>query len=284
MICIEVSKICLFLRKSILGIMNNLKKVGIVVPIYRDFLDEFEKKSLQSIIRHFNDLEIIFAAPEGLTTSNYTSFLDKMNHYRIEYFNSNCFESIDAYNQLLLDEKFYQAFKDFEFILICQLDVYVFKNELNYWCNEGYDYVGAPWIGSERNFINLTFEKVNEIIQKIKGKKPKNTERLFKVGNGGFSLRKTKKFIQIAKEESHQIKLFLETKPDSDYHIEDVFWSLYVPQKYTDYKIPDWQQALKFCMDRKPKKSLQLNNNKLPMACHRFNQPKPYRFWKKYIE
>ncbi len=270
--------------KSTLNIMNNLKKVGIIVPIYRDFLDEFEKKSLESIIQHFNGFEIIFVAPKGLTTSNYSSFFSKINDIRVEYFSSNCFDSIDDYNQLLLEKYFYKTFEEFEYILICQLDVYVFKNKLNEWSDKGYDYVGAPWIGSERNFINLTFEKINGFIRKIKGKKPKNTERLFKVGNGGFSLRKVDRFIQISEEQSNQINLFLKEKPNSDYHVEDVFWSLYVPKIYKDYKIPEWQEALDFCMDRKPEEALKLNNNVLPMACHRFNQPKPYKFWRNYIK
>ncbi|WP_291073437.1 DUF5672 family protein [Empedobacter sp. UBA5987] len=110
--------------------MNNLKKVGIIVPIYRDFLDEFEKKSLESIIQHFNGFEIIFVAPQGLTTSNYSSFFSKINDFRIEYFSSNCFDSIDGYNQLLLEKYFYKTFEEFKYILICQLDVYVFKNEV----------------------------------------------------------------------------------------------------------------------------------------------------------
>lgn len=264
--------------------MNNLKKVAVVIPIYRDFLDELEKKSLESIVCHFKEFEIIFATPQGLTISSYLPILSEANQYQIKYFGSDCFKSINAYNQLLLDEKFYQTFSTFEYVLICQLDVYVFKNNLIDWCNRGYDYVGAPWIGSERNVLNLTLEKVNAIIRQLKGKKLKNTERLFKVGNGGFSLRKVEKFIQISQEKNDQINLFLKEKPESDYHIEDVFWSLYVPKHYKDYKIPGWKEALEFCMDRKPNKALKLNNNVLPMACHRFNQPKPYKFWKKYIE
>ena len=264
--------------------MNNLNKVAIVVPIYRDFLDELEKKSLESIVRHFNNYEIVFVAPQGLSTSSYSSFFEKINHYQIINFSSDCFKSIDAYNQLLLDDKFYEEFNRFEFILICQLDVFVFKNDLETWLESDFDYVGAPWIGSERNLINLTLDKINSIIRKLKAKKPKNTERLFKVGNGGFSLRRVEKFVKIAKQESSQINLFLKEKPTSEYHIEDVFWSLYVPKKHHDYKIPNWKEALHFCMDRKPEKAMKLNGNKLPMACHRFNQPKPYKFWKNYIE
>ena len=264
--------------------MNNSTDIAIVIPIYRDFLDKYEQESINSIIRNFNDFEIVFAAPENLTFESYQTYFSQLNNYRVVNFNQDCFKSIDAYNQLLLDSNFYSIFSNYKYILICQLDVYVFRNDLLDWMNKGYDYVGAPWTGSKRNFINLTFEKINGFIRKIKGKNPKNMERLFKVGNGGFSLRKVEKFIQISEEESNQINLFLKEKPNSDYHVEDVFWSLYVPKIYKDYKIPEWQEALDFCMDRKPEEALKLNNNVLPMACHRFNQPKPYKFWRKYIK
>lgn len=263
--------------------MINLKKVVIVIPIYRDFLDEFEKVSLESIICHFNDFEIVFVAPDQMSTKSYQNYFSQLANYRIKYFSSDCFSSIEAYNKLLLNSQFYNSFEEYEFMLICQLDVFVFRNDLLAWCEKGYDYVGSPWIGSSRNFINLTFEKINKISRKLKGKKPKNTAIIFKVGNGGFSLRNIKKSILITREKKEEIELFLKTKPESEYHIEDVFWSLYVPEHYTDFKIPYWKEALNFCVDRKPKKALNLNNNQLPMACHRFNQPEPARFWKKYI-
>lgn len=264
--------------------MVNLKKVVIVIPIYRDFLDEFEKKSLESIVTHFNEFEIVFVAPDKMSMTSYSSYFSELNNYKIRFFSSDCFASIDSYNKLLLDEEFYKKFNEYEYLLICQLDVYIFRNNLLSWCNKGYDYVGAPWVGSSRNFINITFEKINNLFRKLKGKKKKNTERIFKVGNGGFSLRNVEKSILVTTEQKKEIELFLNTKPETEYHIEDVFWSLYVPEKYIDFKIPNWKEALDFCIDRKPKKALFFNNNQLPMACHRFNQPKPARFWKKYIK
>ena len=263
--------------------MNNSVNLAVVIPIYRSFLDHFEELSSNSIIRNFNDFEIIFVAPKDLNLENYQTYFSQFKKFQIIYFDENCFKSIDAYNKLLLDYKFYEAFSTYQYILICQLDVYVFKNDLLDWVNKDLDYVGAPWTGSKRNFINLTFERINKITRKLKGKRPQNTERLFRVGNGGFSLRKVDKFIQISKEKETQIKEYLMNKPDSDFHIEDVFWSLCVPKYYPDFKIPDWKEALGFCMDRKPKLSLKFNDNQLPMACHRFNQPKLYKFWKKYF-
>ena len=263
--------------------MNNSTDIAIVIPIYRDFLDKYEQESINSIIRNFNDFEIVFAAPENLTFASYQTYFSQLNNYRVVNFNQDCFKSIDAYNQLLLDSNFYSIFSNYKYILICQLDVYVFRNDLLDWMNKGYDYIGAPWTGSKRNFINLTFERINKVTRKLKGKTPQNIERLFKVGNGGFSLRKVEKFIKIAKDMEVPIKNYLAVKPASEYHIEDVFWSLCVPKNYSDYKIPDWKEALNFCIDRKPELSLKFNNNQLPMACHRFNQPKAYKFWSKYF-
>lgn len=264
--------------------MNNLTEIVIVIPIYRDFLDDFEKKSLESIIKNYNDFEVIFVAPQEMSVSNYSTFFNQLNTYKIQYFDANCFASIDAYNKLLLDYKFYKSFENYNYILICQLDAYVFKNDLINWCNKGFDYVGSPWVGSERNFINQSFEKINNFFRTIKGKQTKNTARLFKVGNGGFSLRNVQKFIHISKEQSENIHSFLATKPETEYHIEDVFWSLYVPTIYKDFKIPDWKTALDFCIDRKPELSLKYNDNRQPMACHGFNKRKVEQFWKKYIK
>ena len=61
------------------------------------------KKNLNSIIRNFNDFEIVFAAPENLTFESYQTYFSQLNNYRVVNFNQDCFKSIDAYNQLLLD-------------------------------------------------------------------------------------------------------------------------------------------------------------------------------------
>ena len=83
--------------------MNNSTDIAIVIPIYRDFLDKYEQESINSIIRNFNDFEIVFAAPENLTFESYQTYFSQLNNYRVVNFNQDCFKSIDAYNQLLLD-------------------------------------------------------------------------------------------------------------------------------------------------------------------------------------
>ena len=53
--------------------MNNSTDIAIVIPIYRDFLDKYEQESINSIIRNFNDFEIVF-------DSNTASMLSSASH------------------------------------------------------------------------------------------------------------------------------------------------------------------------------------------------------------
>ena len=66
----------------------------------------------------------------------------------METFDPAYFTSIQGYNRLLLSTEFYQRFLGSAYLLICQLDVFVFRDELAGWVARGYDYVGAPWVSS----------------------------------------------------------------------------------------------------------------------------------------
>ena len=96
-------------------------------------------------------------------------------------FDASLFANIDGYNRLTKDVNFYKAFSDFEFFLIYQPDAWVFSDQLEYWCSQNYDYIGAPWIpgGGE---IDLS---------------PYDGYKFVKSGNGGFSLRKTEYFVRL---------------------------------------------------------------------------------------
>lgn len=253
--------------------------VNIIIPIYKSDFENFEILSLESSFKHFSQYTITFVCPENLSLTFLNQY-EFIKNYQVEFFKPDYFKNIDGYNKLLLSTEFYNRFKKDKFILICQTDVYVFENKLENWIEKNYDYVGAPWIASNRNFINTSLDSLNNLFRKVFNKKEKNIERIFKVGNGGFSLRKTEKFIEICDLEAENIKQFFLDKPTSEYHIEDVFWSLYVGKKYKNiFQIPTWQEALDFCIDRKPKLAIELNQNKLPMACHGFNKPKVQKFW-----
>ena len=52
--------------------------------------------------------------------------------------------AVQRYNAMMLSTDFYRLFDDYEYILICHLNSWVFQDELESWINLGYDYVGPP--------------------------------------------------------------------------------------------------------------------------------------------
>src|SRR5690606_21588852 len=232
--------------------------VTIIIPIYKINLSETEQMSLNQCVKILGDFEIVFVQPEKLDSSS-INFGGKI---RTELFPNHYFETVYGYNSLMLSEDFYQRFLDFKYMLIYQLDAFVFKNELKSWCDKGYDYIGAPWIASP----NTTLKKILGLFDSKR--KKERGKIFFKVGNGGFSLRNIAKSYKIA----HDMKIDIETNLKRDkndfYIMEDIFWSITVPKQYSDFNIPEYKEALNFAMDRKPDLAIKINNNKLPFGCH----------------
>lgn len=256
-----------------------IKKVSIIIPIYKSFFGELEENSFLQCVHVLGNYDITVVQPDGLDNTFITS---KYPSIAIESFPKHYFQSISGYNELLLWPDFYERFLDSEFILIYQLDAFVFKDELIQWCLKDYDYIGAPWIATQEKF---PLKQINALIKLFKSDKTKKRDAIFyKVGNGGFSLRKTASHAHIAKKHSRVIQNLLAHKDKELCATEDVFWSLRAPQLQQDFKIPHYQEALGFAMDRKPKLALKLNNNQMPFGCHGINKNKVIHFWKPILE
>lgn len=246
-------------------------KVVVIIPIYKTNLSGTEEISLLQCIKLLGSYDIVMACPKGFDKSHFSHL-----NIGFEEFDPKYFKDIAGYNELLLKSEFYQRFLKYQYMLIYQLDAFVFRDELDYWCDMGYDYIGSPWLA--------TRTLSSKILQIFSSKKLKQRKSIwYKVGNGGLSLRKIKKFHEISSELAEVINNKLSGKKDI-YAIEDVFWSLKVPEYFPDFSIPDYTLAAKFALDRKPKIGLKLNNSKLPFACHGFNKPKVEKFWKPIIE
>lgn len=152
---------------------HNMKfKSCIAIPIYKEFLSEIELKSLSQCIKILNKYPIRFLCPESLDITKYIKLLERTNvDYGFERFPNVFFKSTYHYNRLMLNPDLYKRFIDYEFMLVYQLDAWVFRDELSYWCDQGFDYIGAPWYEG--------YEKATHTSKIISPS-----------GNGGFSLRK----------------------------------------------------------------------------------------------
>lgn len=240
---------------------------AIIIPIYKSDLDSQELISLKRCFSILGKHTIIFVAPEGLDVSYYEKEIEqKIN---VERFDKSYFADIAGYNTLMLSKIFYERFLNFEYILIYQLDCYVFRDELDYWCQQGYDYIGAPWIFFDY-YKKSKIQKFCIILKRIiknkifRSKTITNNDLINKVGNGGFSLRKTSTFLKtIIETKNSEIQKF--TKNNAyDLYNEDTFWSFHA-NKITK---PKYKKAAKFSLETRPDIGIKLNLGKTPFGCH----------------
>lgn len=234
------------------------RKTAIVIPVYKQKMSSSEQISFKRALEIFIDNDIILVVPEGLDLTNYTS---QSSALKVIKFSDFYFENIAGYNKLMLSSAFYKHFLAYQYILIYQLDAYVFKNSLDFWENKNYDYVGSPWLIppplSKKPLVNIQHWFVN------------------KVGNGGLSLRKVK---------THYWSLIF-FKPLLFFFPknEDMFFGLLMDYINPFFKKPKALEALKFAFELQPRESYQLNNQQLPFGVHAWEKYDP-EFWREWIK
>ena len=170
--------------------VNNIMygRVQVVIPVYQNQLSESEFHSLRQVCKVLKRYPLVIVKPESLDVSNWKEIYPLLE---IESFPDEYFKGISGYNRLMLSELFYSRFVErTEYLLIYQLDAYVFRDELEDWCNKGYDYVGAPWMRRPvYNRLPVSAWMRLSMWYSRARKEPSRQDLYNKVGNGGFSLR-----------------------------------------------------------------------------------------------
>ena len=217
------------------------------------------------------------------------------------FFDRRFFGSAAAHNPLLFWDRFYQAFADYEFILIYQLDCLVFSDQLMQWCDAGYDYIGAPWLpGPETPWVAEP-----------------------SVGNGGFALLNVRAALAALRERHRQapktywsdllvrnerrlrpLRSLLEKVhelrpglPPVEWTLRqwriasdpglygcnnDYFWSFAASGYLPSFRVAPVKDGLRFAFETSPRICFELNDGKLPFGCHAW--PKYDRaFWHQYL-
>lgn len=253
--------------------------IAIAVPYYKNELTDDEQASLQACLRILGRYDTFLVAPRGLDTSVVTQAHPTLE---VERFDDSYFQSLRGYNKLMLDERFYERFARYDYILIYQLDAYVFKDELQQWADKGYDYIGAPWIGKsstpEGDTAGCRFKRFWYRLTN-------NRKRLVKhywggVGNGGFSLRRVNRMRQITRRYRKKIDRMLDD--DRPFYAEDV-WLFLEPGCRHRLRVPPFGEALAFAMETMPETAYRWNHGMLPFGCHAFGRDAYKDFWAPFI-
>jgi len=205
------------------------KQVVIVVPFYKNNLSLAEEISWMQMCKVFANREMVLIVPNNLKLGR-----SLPANARVLYFEPRFFHGREGYNDLMLSSEFYACFLQYEYMLICQLDVFVFDDIINDFICLDFDYIGAPWFEGERAFEPTGY-------------------RVVYVGNGGFSLRRVDKLYNLLKEKKPQTFIW-----------EDIYFASC--ERYI--KIAPIEVASRFALESDLKHGLELNCNRLPMGVH----------------
>jgi hypothetical protein len=241
------------------------KLVAVVIPIYQSVLSDTEQMALRQCASVLGRYPVKIVKPAGLILD-----LAAFDFTDCEFidFDDRYFKDIDGYNALMISSHFYERFLAYKYLLIYQLDAYVFRDELTDWCNKDFDYVGAPTL-HRSNYDAMPADASESY------KNALSTHRF--VLNGGLSLRKIRSFIRYLK--IYNI-FYPAWKGNEDMLFSQEATRLFPMKMFM--KQPSWQEAIRFSFEKSPAATFELNDRKLPFACHAWERYDP-EFWKPYI-
>ena len=250
--------------------------VKVIIPIYKNTFTATEKRSLMQAYDILKAYPLVVIKPESLDLSELQAEFPRLT---FTSFDDAYFKGISGYNRLMLASVFYERFLDSTYILIYQLDAFVFRDELKEWCSKGYDYIGAPWLQKPvyRFPIISTIMHLAHIYHRQKGE-PSKQDLYNKIGNGGLSLRKTDSHYRVTREQADRINFYLAQDRHHLYN-EDVFWAT----EATGFIYPEAMEAIRFAFDKYPAYCYKLTGGQLPFGCHSWYKRKMKKFWQPII-
>ncbi|MCR5559842.1 MAG: hypothetical protein K6F62_05770 [Schwartzia sp.] len=210
-----------FLRSINCAKGNNGEKaesVVIVIPVYKKDLEYEEKISLRQLNSVLGRYPRVFIAPESLEF-DYGILGDNIS---VERFADHWFQSVTSYSCLMMQKEYYERFSKYEYMLVYQLDVFVFSDRLKEFCDKGYDYIGAP-VGKFVPFWHAIDARV---------------------GNGGFSLRRIPAHLRVLNDFDRIVR-------DTPFFpcfilAEDVFFGYCGKREDVEFTVADFKTASEF--------------------------------------
>lgn len=227
-------------------------KVAVVIPVYKEELNELEKISLVQCKKVSGKYPLIFVAPAGAKFSYFAQ------GNAVAYFPPQFFQNVTTYSQMLMSPFFYEAFKDFDYILIYQLDAFVFYDALEYFCSLGYDYIGAPWSKIYCDNVKENFSRV---------------------GNGGFTLKNVKAHYNLLTKHADLANSWLARK-----FPEDVFFSHCGKRDDCDFRVAPIKVAYKFSAEFNSARVVKKNDGNLPFGCHAWYNHNPEFYVRAFLQ
>jgi hypothetical protein len=247
----------------------------VLVPVHKPIPSDLEIVSLRQCGRCLAQRPLVLLAPTGLDLSSYQAFLPGARVIRVE---ATWMSSVRAYNRLMISPMIYRILSAHSHVLVHEPDALVLRDELDFWCEQPYDYIGAPWFVGYYN--------------------AKPDAPFLGVGNFGFSLHRpammltilggTQRWYSRAElrkdlsralrgHEANRLNRILQgargagtLRGASAIYEEncDNFWGQLVPRLVKDFRIAPPEVALKFSWETIPSTCYKLCKGDLPFGLH----------------
>lgn len=275
----------------------------VLVPAYSAAPSAWELHALRNNLAVLRRWPVALLAPEDFDASAYYDVAARQGaKLGLVGFPAQCFRSVPDYNRLCLSLELYERVRAYDYVLIMQLDAWLFCDEVGEWLAKGYDYVGAPVYagvdGCERPHLagvgngGLSLRRVawcRTVVESLcgsgiwltpRGAVEYQTNRWFWDGGGArrawhyavraakmmFGWRNTRRYWQ-----QHSL------------WDEDQVLSFLAARAYgLQPRLPSATEAATFAFDKEARCLFALTG-RLPMGCHAFRRYEWAEFWTHHI-
>lgn len=266
--------------------MSKNHRACIVIPLYREEISDFEQISMDQCFKVLGAYDIYFIVPERMEAYVQANRYVTEGKASYKSFDDSFFANIPAYNRLLKYPKFYEAVLPYEFMLIYQLDAFVFQDDLMKWCDMGYDDIGAPLFedyydaGPASPIIGqgnggFCLRRVQSCYEVVTSFKKLKFRKTYTDSSRSF-LRNIYRYIK------HQLIFIYSLFPLQPMINEDRFWAEEIPKVFSNFMVPDPAISIGFSFEVNPDVLFELNHQSLPFGCHAWWRY-DLDFWKPYI-
>lgn len=272
------------------------KNCAVVVPVHSATPSYYELISFKQCFEILHDYPIYVVAPAGLDLTRYEQLVPD---FKVIEVSKKWLSSRIYYNKLKLSQFFYHFFDDYIYLLTYELDAFIFKDDLEYWCSKEYDYIGAPWFEDNDPVENkiyatgnsgFSLRKIAAIKEGIKHVHLVDPKRISAIKKSTWMnwMKKYKSMILKTVGVFSYLKSLLEVENSSiqnaDFMVEEdtVIVNL-MSSSLKDFKIAPITESYKFSFEVGPEVLFDMNQGCLPTGCHawwRYN----LNFWKPYIQ